>query len=107
MRENTVMPSTTTPFVSPAALELAQALVRIDTQSHHSNLELIDLVRERLKRLGIDSRLTFNDERTKANLFPPIGEGKSPGVIRSGHTDTVPWEGQDWKFDPLGGEIDS
>jgi acetylornithine deacetylase len=99
------MPSTTTPFVSPAALELAQALVRLDTQSHHSNLPLIDLVREHLKRLGVESRLTFNDERTKANLFATVGEGKPAGVILSGHTDTVPWEGQDWKFDPLGGEI--
>jgi acetylornithine deacetylase len=106
MRENAVMPSTTTPFVSPAALELAQALVRLDTQSHHSNLELIDLVRGHLKRLGVESRLTFNDERTKANLFATLGEGKPAGVILSGHTDTVPWEGQDWKFDPLGGEVD-
>ncbi|HEY8048782.1 MAG TPA: acetylornithine deacetylase [Ramlibacter sp.] len=100
------MEPSTTPFVSPDALELAQALVRMDTQSHHSNLELIDHVRGRLKRLGIDSRLTFNEERTKANLFATIGEGKPAGVILSGHTDTVPWEGQDWKFDPLGGEVD-
>ena len=100
------MPSTTTPFVSAAALELAQALVRIDTQSHHSNLDLIDRVREHLHRLGVESRLTFNEERTKANLFATLGEGKPAGVILSGHTDTVPWEGQDWKFDPLGGEID-
>src|SRR5438067_5171203 len=91
--------------VSPAALELAQALVRLDTESSHSNLALIDLVREELARLGVESRLTFNEERTKANLFATLGEGKPAGVILSGHTDTVPWEGQDWRFDPLGGEI--
>jgi len=91
--------------VSPAALELAQALVRINTESSQSNLPLIDLVREHLQRLGIESRLTFNEERTKANLFATIGEGKPAGVILSGHTDTVPWDGQDWRFDPLGGEI--
>ena len=100
------MESPTAPPLSPAALELAQALVRIDTQSHHSNLPLIDLVREHLKRLGIESRLTFDEDRTKANLFATIGEGKPSGVILSGHTDTVPWEGQDWKFDPLGGEVE-
>jgi len=104
------MPSATTPFVSPsvspAALELAQALVRIDTQSHHSNLDVIDLVREHLRKAGVECRLTFNEERTKANLFATLGEGKPAGVILSGHTDTVPWDGQDWKFDPLGGEID-
>jgi len=100
------MHSTSMPLVSPPALELAQALVRLDTQSHHSNLPLIDLVREHLKKLGVESRLTFNEERTKANLFATLGEGKPAGVILSGHTDTVPWEGQDWRFDPLGGEIE-
>jgi len=92
--------------VSPAAIELAQALVRLDTQSHHSNLAIIDTVRAQLARLGIESRLTFNEDRTKANLFATIGEGKPAGVILSGHTDTVPWEGQDWRHDPLGAEIE-
>jgi acetylornithine deacetylase len=92
--------------VSPAALELAQALVRLDTESSHSNLALIDLVRERLARLGVQSRLTFSEDRKKANLFATLGEGKPAGIILSGHTDTVPWEGQDWHFDPLGGEIE-
>jgi acetylornithine deacetylase len=93
------------PMVSPESLELAQALVRLDTESSQSNLPLIDTVRARLQRLGIESRLTFNEERTKANLFATIGEGKPAGVILSGHTDTVPWQGQDWRFDPLGGEV--
>jgi acetylornithine deacetylase len=26
-------------------------------------------------------------------------------VIVSGHTDTVPWTGQDWSVDPLGAEV--
>jgi acetylornithine deacetylase len=104
IRENRVMQSTA-PIVSPAALELAQALVRLDTESSHSNLALIDLVRSRLARLGVESRLTFSEDRKKANLFATLGEGKPAGVILSGHTDTVPWEGQDWRFDPLGAEI--
>jgi acetylornithine deacetylase len=98
------MDSTTT--VSPQALELAQALVRINTVSANSNLQLIDLVREELARHGVDCRLTFNEERTKANLFATLGEGKPAGIILSGHTDTVPWDGQDWVFDPLGGDIE-
>ena len=99
------MHSTSMPLVSPPALELAQALVRLDTQSHHSNLPLIDLMREHLKKLGVESRLTFNEERTKANLFATLGEGKPAGIILSGHTDTVPWDGQDWSVDPLGGVV--
>lgn len=87
--------------LSPHALELAQTLVRMNTVSHHSNLELIHFIREHLAKLGVKSRLTYNDDKTKANLFATLGEGKPAGVILSGHTDTVPWDGQDWTMDPL------
>ncbi|WP_427913640.1 acetylornithine deacetylase [Ramlibacter sp. MMS24-I3-19] len=90
---------------SPRALGLAQALVRMDTVSANSNLALIHFVRDELAKLGVKSRLTFNAERTKANLFATLGEGKPAGVILSGHTDTVPWDGQDWSADPLSGEV--
>ena len=87
--------------LSPYALELAQTLVRMNTVSHHSNLELIHFIRDILAKLGVKSRLTYNADKTKANLFATLGEGKPAGVILSGHTDTVPWDGQDWTMDPL------
>ena len=87
--------------LSPHALELAQTLVRMNTVSHNSNLELIHFIRDHLARLGVKSRLTFNEDKTKANLFATLGEGKPAGIILSGHTDTVPWDGQDWTMDPL------
>jgi len=90
-----------TPAPSPRALELARTLVRMNTVSANSNLELIHFIRDELARLGVASRLTFNPEKTKANLFATLGEGKPAGVILSGHTDTVPWDGQDWSADPL------
>jgi len=90
---------------SAHALELAQTLVRMNTVSHHSNLELIHFIRDHLARLGVTSRLTFNADKTKANLFATLGEGKPAGVILSGHTDTVPWDGQDWSVDPLGAVV--
>ena len=88
-------------MISAPALELAQTLVRMNTVSHNSNLELIHFIRDHLARLGVKSRLTFNDDKTKANLFATLGEGKPAGIILSGHTDTVPWDGQDWTMDPL------
>ena len=97
------MDSTTT--VSQRALKLAQTLVRINTVSAHSNLALIHFIRDELLRLGVTSRLTYNAGKTKANLFATLGEGKSAGVILSGHTDTVPWDGQDWSDDPLGAAV--
>ena len=87
--------------LSPQALEFAQTLVRMNTVSQNSNLELIHFIRDHLARLGVKSRLTFNDSKTKANLFATLGEGKPAGIILSGHTDTVPWDGQNWSMDPL------
>jgi acetylornithine deacetylase len=90
---------------SPRGLAFARHLVGLNTVSRNSNLELIDVVRDELKRLGVASRLTWNEDRTKANLFATLGEGKPAGVILSGHTDTVPWDGQDWTLDPLGAVV--
>ncbi len=94
-----------TKTLSPRSLELAQTLVRMNTVSANSNLALIHFVRDELQKLGVASRLTFNADRTKANLFATLGEGKPAGVILSGHTDTVPWDGQDWSVDPLGAVV--
>jgi acetylornithine deacetylase len=87
--------------LSPRSLELAQTLVRMNTVSANSNLALIHFIRDELQKLGVGSRLTYNADRTKANLFATLGEGKPSGIILSGHTDTVPWDGQDWSMDPL------
>jgi acetylornithine deacetylase len=91
--------------LAPRALELAQTLVRINTVSDNSNLPLIHFVRDELQKLGVRSRLSYNAERTKANLFATLGEGKPAGLILSGHTDTVPWDGQAWTVDPLGAVV--
>ena len=90
---------------SARALKLARTLVRMNTVSRESNLELIHFIRDELAGHGVQSTLTFDDERKKANLFATIGEGKAAGVIVSGHTDTVPWDGQQWSFDPLGADL--
>ncbi len=92
-------------MISDHALKLARTLVQMNTVSHHSNLELIHLARDELARLGVKSRLTYNADKTKANLFATLGEGKPAGVILSGHTDTVPWDGQDWTVDPLSATV--
>ena len=97
---------TALPDVSPRALELIQALVRMNTVSDNSNLELIHFVRDELARLGVASRITTNAGKTKANLFATLGEGKPAGIILSGHTDTVPWDGQDWTLDPLSAALE-
>ena len=87
------------------ALAWAQRLVRLNTVSERSNLELIECIADHLRSFGIEPRLTWDDERRKANLFATLGAGKPGGIVLSGHTDTVPWDGQAWTTDPLGGEV--
>jgi acetylornithine deacetylase len=89
-------------MLSPSALQWVQSLLRMNTVSQNSNLELIHFVRDELKRLGVRSRLSYNADKSKANLFATLGENKPAGIILSGHTDTVPWDGQDWSVPPLG-----
>ena len=91
--------------LSARSLELAQTLVRMNTVSANSNLELIHFARDHLAALGVRCRLTYNADKTKANLFATLGEGRQAGVIVSGHTDTVPWDGQAWTVDPLSGIV--
>ena len=91
--------------LSEAGLQWAQRLVRLDTVSARPNRALIDTIADHLRTLQVPVRLTGEDRASKANLFATLGEGKPGGVILSGHTDTVPWDGQDWQHDPLGGEV--
>src|SRR5215467_10340117 len=86
-------------------LDLIRTLVAFDTTSRESNLALIDWVRDYLLGYGIDSQLTFDDERRKANLFATLpardGNATSRGIVLSGHTDVVPVDGQPWETPPF------
>ncbi len=91
--------------LNPDALAWAQRLVRFDTRSAQSNLALIDCIADHLRSLQVPVRLTYDEDRRKANLFATLGEGKPAGTVLSGHTDTVPWDGQAWTVDPLSAEL--
>ena len=90
---------------SAPALAWAQRLVRFNTVSRESNLALIECIADHLRGLGVPLRLTYDENRRKANLYATLGLGKPNGVVLSGHTDTVPWDGQAWTVDPLSAEI--
>jgi hypothetical protein len=61
--------------LSSRSLSFAQTLVRMNTVSTNSNLELIDFVRDHLAGLGVRSRITRSADRRKANLFATLGAG--------------------------------
>lgn len=83
------------------SVEMIRKLVGFPTVSRESNLQLIDYVREYLKPYDADVRLTFDDDKRKANLFATIGPRKDGGIVLSGHTDVVPVQGQKWDTDPF------
>jgi acetylornithine deacetylase len=86
---------------SASALAMIEHLIAFDTTSRESNLGLIEWVRDHLEKLGARCRLTYDAKGVKANLFATLGEGGKPGMILSGHTDTVPVDGQQWNTDPF------
>lgn len=89
----------------PTSLETLKDLVRFDTTSRRSNLELIDYLKAFLDQHRIPHDLTWNGDRSKANLFATLGEAGAPGIVLSGHTDVVPVDGQDWSLDPFQPEV--
>ena len=87
------------------AWEMIRTLIAFDTTSRESNLALIDWVQDWLGSQGIESTLTFDDDRRKANLFATLpaqdGNRVDGGIVLSGHTDVVPVDGQPWRTPPL------
>jgi len=81
--------------------DMIERLIGFDTTSRNSNLELIEFVRDYLSGFGIDGRLTFDDDKRKANFYATIGPDDRPGVMLSGHTDVVPVDGQAWDSEPF------
>lgn len=88
-----------------SALDLVKQLVAFDTTSRSSNLSLIAFVQEMLEESGARVRLTYNHEKTKANLFASFGPEGDGGYVLSGHTDVVPVDGQEWSSDPFVPEV--
>ncbi len=80
--------------------EILAALIGFDTTSRNSNLALIAWVEDYLTSHGVANFRVPDETGGKANLFATIGPEDVPGLILSGHTDTVPVDGQDWASDP-------
>lgn len=89
-----------TTSVSKDVRDLIERLIAFDTTSRNSNLELIEDVRAYLAGLGVESHLTYDDDRRKANLYATLGPTDRGGIALSGHTDVVPIDGQNWSSDP-------
>ncbi len=81
--------------------DILARLVSFDTTSRNSNLPLIEWVEQYLADHGVASERVYDPSGEKANLYATIGPADVPGYILSGHTDTVPVDGQDWHTNPF------
>jgi len=89
--------------IFPETLEILNNLIKFQTVSGSSNLELIKYCEKKLGEAGASSFKTFNKSGSQANLFSTIeGVDKSnnAGIILSGHTDVVPAVSNEWTYDP-------
>lgn len=86
---------------TPSTLTVLDALIGFDTTSRNSNLPLIDWAEDWLTRHGATCRRVHDETGTKANLWATFGPSDVPGWVLSGHTDTVPVDGQKWATDPF------
>ena len=86
---------------TPVSMEMIRRLIAFPTVSRDSNLELIHYARDYLSAFDAEIRLTYDDEKRKANLFATLGPRGEAGIALSGHTDVVPVEGQAWDTDPF------
>jgi acetylornithine deacetylase len=73
----------------------------IDADLDQSNRGVIDLVAEFAEAAGFHvDVLPVPNAPGKCNLVARIGEGTG-GLLLSGHTDTVPYDADDWTSDPF------
>ncbi len=80
----------------------SQALVKINSVDGNE-LEVARLIRKKLKKYGIKSRLL--GRRDRKNLLAEIGRGRKC-LILNGHMDTVPLgDPRKWRFPPLSARI--
>ncbi len=92
------------PDLRPRSLPWISRLVAIDTTSRNSNRELIDVVADECRRLGLEPHVFDSPDGVKANLVVTVPDrdgGITGGVVISGHTDVVPVDGQAWSSDPF------
>ncbi|MBT4204064.1 MAG: M20/M25/M40 family metallo-hydrolase, partial [Rhodobiaceae bacterium] len=76
-------------------------LVSFDTTSCNSNIGIIEFITSYFENFKISPIAVRNIEANKVALYATIGPNVEGGVVFSAHTDTVPANPKEWKFNPL------
>ncbi len=91
----------------PTLTEMMSALIATPSVSSvnagwdQSNLAVIELLEGWLSSAGFKTEvMPIPGQPDKANLIATLGTG-ADGLVLAGHTDTVPFDGELWRYDPL------
>jgi acetylornithine deacetylase/succinyl-diaminopimelate desuccinylase-like protein len=74
-------------------IAILRTLVGFDTTSRLSNLPLVHWTVAYLEAHGARIRLSYDDDKRKANALASLGPDRAGGIVLSGHTDVVPVDG--------------
>jgi acetylornithine deacetylase len=85
--------------------QILRDLIRFESISSNSNLDIVSYIEEILRADGIPARRVPSPDGRKSSLLATIGPADQPGVVLSAHTDVVPVEGQSWSVPPFEGTI--
>ncbi len=85
----------------PSTADILARLVAEPTVSRTSNLALLDYAEALLRPVGARIERFAHIDGSRANLWATVGPDEPGGVVLSGHTDVVPVEGQEWRYDPF------
>jgi len=87
-------------------VDLTRDLIQLDTTNPPGEEHLaVELIEERLKEAGIESR-RYESEPGRPNLVARVkGRGEAPPLLLQGHVDVVTTVNQNWRHTPFGGDI--
>lgn len=85
--------------------EILCDLIRIESISTRSNLDIVEYIERALATSGVSARRVPSADGHKASLLATIGPADRPGVVLSAHMDVVPVEGQAWTVPPFAGVV--
>jgi acetylornithine deacetylase len=84
-----------------AQLIAAPSVSSVSPEWDQSNLPVIELLETWLSGLGFSTEVQEIPGRSKkANLIATLGQGPG-GLVLAGHTDTVPFDQEQWQQDPF------
>jgi succinyl-diaminopimelate desuccinylase len=87
-------------------VEVCQELVRLNSVNPPGNeLGAAQFAAGYLKAAGLEVEMIHHNPERASILARLRGSGEAPGVLLSGHLDTVPVGVEQWLHDPFGGEV--